>query len=171
MAPVPACACQRALGRLRGCVAHRWCSPARTHGAGGGGAAPAHPQLHERRQPCAPSCVGGGHWRWRQCPLALASVLWGGRGAVWHMAGALRRARTVPRAVEPLPHTPSCMSAASRAHSRVWEVVTGDGASARLCLPACSGAVAGLYGTWPVPSGAHARCRGRWSRSRTPPAA
>ena len=28
----------------------------------------------------------------------------------------------------------------------------------------------GLYGTWLVPSGAHVKCRGRWSRPRAPPA-
>ena len=53
MAPAPACACQRAPGRSWGCTTHGRCSPAPTHDAGGAGAAPAYPQLHERRQPRA----------------------------------------------------------------------------------------------------------------------
>ena len=51
--------------------------------------------------------VSGGVW-WRQRPLALVSVLrGGGRGVVRHMAGALWRARQVPAAQKPPPHTPS----------------------------------------------------------------
>ena len=53
------------------------------------------------------SWVSGGVW-WRQRPLALVSVLRGcGRGVVRHMAGALWRARQVPAAQKPPPHTPS----------------------------------------------------------------
>ena len=75
-----------------------------------GRAAPAHPQLHERRQPRAPSRVG----KWRRVVAA----------------------------------TPAC--ACQRAPGPRADV--------------------GLYGTWLVPSGAHAKCRLHKSRPRTHPA-
>ena len=83
------------------------------------------------------------------------------------MAGALWRVRFVSGAVGPPPHTPSCMSAASRAQSFAWGVVTGDGGSARWALPACRGAVIGLCNTWTLPSGA---CAMRWGHGGAAPA-
>ena len=59
------------------------------------------------------------------------------------------------------------MSAASRAQSFAWGVVTGDGGSARWALPACRGAVIGLCNTWTVPSGA---CAMRWGHGGAAPA-
>ena len=169
MVRVPAWPCQHAPRRSKACVAHGRCPQVRPPRVRGGGAASAPPQRHERRQPRMSSCVGGGHWRWCECLLGLASIPRGGHGLAWHIAGALRRVRRVSRAAEPLPHTPSGMSAASRARRRAWGVTTVDGASACLALPACPEAATGLRGTWP--SGASTACPGRWSRSRTHPAA
>jgi len=117
MVRVPAWPCQHAPRRSRACAAHGRCPQARPPRVRGGGAASAHTQRHERRQPCASSCVGGGHWRWCECLLGLASMPRGGQRLAWHMAGALRCVRRVSGAVEPLPHTPSC--AARRALSCV----------------------------------------------------
>ena len=74
MVRVPAWPCQRAPRRSWACVAHSRCYQARAPRVQGGGAAPAHPQRHERRQPRMSSCVGGGHWRWCECLLGLASM-------------------------------------------------------------------------------------------------
>ena len=140
MVRVPAWPCQHAPRRSRACVAHGRCPQARPPRVRGGGAASAHPQRHERRQPRASSCVGGGHWRWCECLLGLASMPRGGQRLAWHIAGALRCVHRVSGAVEPLPHTPSC--AASRARRRAWGVA--DGSSA--CLPGLASVPRGGHG-------------------------